>query len=149
MRPAFLRSRSSVGRAVVMKEPETVAENGVNHSAGRWFESNRERHPGSPGMYDTLLSMTARKDEKSCAGVGYRHGHIRKISVMVAQRSRKPTWRSAMVSWGFESSIFRHRSCLDGGCATKPVSLSCNGCLRAAQDLLHGTVSITGTAADC
>ena len=34
--------------------------------------------------------------------------HIRKISLMVRQRSRKPTWRSAMVSWGFESSAFRH-----------------------------------------
>ena len=72
-----------------MKEPETVADNGVIHSAGCWFESNRENHPGSPGMYDTLLSMTARKDEKPCDGVGYRHGHTRKISVMVSTAVQK------------------------------------------------------------
>lgn len=62
-----------------MKEPNTVAENGVIHSAGRWFKSNREHHPGSPGIYDTLLSMTARKDEKTCVGVGNPHGHTWKI----------------------------------------------------------------------
>lgn len=27
-----------------MKEPETVAENGVIHSVGRWFESSLSHH---------------------------------------------------------------------------------------------------------
>ena len=33
----------------------------------------------------------------------------RKVRVTVAQRSRKPTWTSAMGSCGFESCTFRHR----------------------------------------
>ena len=77
---------------------------GAYEAPGRRFESCILLHLGFAILQKPFFAKT---------GICRVKPAIRRVRVTVAQRSRKPTWTSAMGSWGFESSTFRH----SGNCA--------------------------------
>lgn len=81
-------------------------EKGPSPSAGPNPKGRGAAHYSSwPELQDLKLESWVRDERLAGAAKTGSYGRFAKL---VWQRSRKPTWRSAMVSWGFESSIFRH-----------------------------------------